>query len=35
MWITEELILENIGLIKENKAAGTDDLDLFHVKFSD
>ena len=26
LWITEELILEHIGKIKENKAAGTDDL---------
>ena len=26
LWITEELILEHIGKIKENKAAGTEDL---------
>ena len=26
LWITEKLIMEYIGKIKENKAAGTDDL---------
>ena len=26
LWITEELILKHIGKLKENKAAGTDEL---------
>ena len=32
LWITEELIVNHIGKIKENKAAGTDELGSSFIK---